>query len=81
MQIYISHKAESQLSSLPRHTQNRIVQKLGFYADQKDPLSFAKKLTDKEGYRFRVGDHRVIFIIKDTVINVVKIEPRDKAYD
>lgn len=81
MNFYFSYKAEDQLGDLPEDVQRRIRDKMRFYAEQPNPFSFAKRLTDREGYRFRVGDHRALFIIENNVIKVFKIEPRDKAYD
>ena len=83
MKIFYTHKAANQLRKLPHLVQKRIAKKMRFYAQQKDPLKFAKHLTDhREGeFRFRIGDWRVIFDVKDNIIYVLKIDKRDKAYD
>ena len=82
MKIFYTYKAAKQLENLPRSVQKRIVEKMRFYANQKDLLKFAKRLIDyREGeYRFRVGDYRLIFdVIKDTIY-ILKIDKRDKIY-
>ncbi len=53
-----------------------------FYAKQPDPLKFAARLTDyREGeYRFRVGNYRLIFDIKENGAYILKIAKRDDIY-
>ncbi len=83
MKIYFTQKARENLESLAPEIQKRIAKKMRFFAAQKNPLVFAKRLSDpREGqFRFRIGDYRVIFdVIRDTVF-VLKIAPRDKAYE
>ena len=69
--------------SLPTAIQKRIAKKMRFYVDQKDPLRFAKRLTEpREGeFRFRVGDYRIIFDVVDKKIFVLAVKRRDDAYD
>ena len=81
MRIHISYSAESELSELPLLTQNRIISKLELYAQQEDPLKFAKYISLRKSYRFRIGDYRIFFIIKDSIVHVTEVARRDKAYD
>lgn len=83
MEIFYTQKAAEQFKSLPRLTQKRIVEKMRFYASQNDPLKFAKHLSDhREGeFRFRVGDHRLIFDVHDNTMYILKIDRRDKVYE
>lgn len=83
MKIFYTSKAAKQLNDLPRSVQKRIVDKMRFYAEQENPLKFAKRLTDsREGeFRFRVEDYRLIFDIADDNIYILKIAERDKIYD
>ena len=81
MQIYISDGAESELSELPILTQNRIISKLELYAQQEDPVKFAKYIALRKSYRFRIGDYRIFFVIKDSAMRVTEIARRDKAYN
>ncbi|MFA6601972.1 MAG: hypothetical protein WCT02_03910 [Candidatus Paceibacterota bacterium] len=81
MQVKILYKAERWLDDAPLELQDRIREKLKFYSSQINPISFGGKLTDREGYKFRVGNYRVICVIKDGIMYVSKIERRDKAYD
>ena len=83
MKIFYSEKAIKQLQSLPYSVQKRIAEKMRFYASQKDPLTFAKRLTDyEEGeFRFRVGDYRIAFDVEKNTIYILTIKKRDEAYD
>lgn len=83
MKIFYAHKAARELKYLPHSVQKRIVEKMRFYAAQKDPLKFAKRLTDsREGnFRFRVGEYRLLFDVEGNVMYVLKVEKRDKSYD
>jgi len=58
MEIFYTHKSAKQLENLPHSVQKRIVNKMRFYANQENPLRFAKHLTDcYEGeFRFRIGN-------------------------
>lgn len=83
MKIFYTRKAAKQLENLPRFVQKRIIEKMRFYANSENPLRFAKRLIDyREGeFRFRIGDYRLIFDIKDDVVYILKIDKRDKIYD
>ncbi len=83
MEIFYTSKAAKQLNDLPRSVQKRIVDKMRFYAEQENPLKFAKPLTDsREGdFRFRVGDYRLVFDVKKDNIYILKVAKRDKIYD
>jgi len=50
MEIYYTLKAQSDLENLPKDTQERIAHKMRFYAFQKDPIKFAKKLIDSRDF-------------------------------
>lgn len=81
MRIYYSYKAREWLHDAPHDVQDRIEEKMLFFAAQDNPLSFAKFVKEKEAHRFRIGDYRLLFTLKDNLISIVKIERRDKAYD
>lgn len=82
MKIFYTHKAKKQLKDLHDLVQRRIFEKMRFYAEQKDPLKFAKRLTDyNEGeFCFRVGDYRLVFDVDKETIYILKIDRRDKIY-
>jgi len=83
MKFFYTNKAIRQLSDLSISIQKRIAQKMRFYAEQKNPLKFAKRLTDfREGeFCFRIGDYRLTFdTVKDSIY-ILKVAKRDKIYD
>jgi len=83
MKIFYTHKAAKQLRNLPRPIQKRIIEKMRFYAEQENPLKFAKPFIDyREGeFRFRIGKYRLIFDVKRDTIYILKIDKRDRIYD
>jgi mRNA interferase RelE/StbE len=83
MKFFYTDRAAKQLKNLPFSIQKRIVEKMRFYAKQKNPIKFAKHLTDyREGeFCFRIGDYRLIFDLTKDKIYILKIAKRDKVYD
>lgn len=80
MEFLFTPTAEEHFAHLDRQVQKRIAAKMRFYAKQADPLQFAEPLTGSDTYRFRIGDHRVIFKIFHNTLWIVAIRRRDKAY-
>ena len=81
MNIYYSYKAARWLADASADLQDRIEAKMYYFARQNDPLEFAKFITTRGMYRFRVGSYRIFFVIENNTIKVAEIERRDKAYD
>lgn len=77
-------RALHDLKSLPRLIQKKVIEKLDFYIQSEKPLSFAKSLQNKEfgEYRFRIGDHRVIFDYNSSqkTITILAIGHRKNIY-
>jgi len=80
MDVYYTYTAKRQLKKLDHHIQERIVDKMRFFISQSDPLQFAEPLTGYDAYRFRVGDYRVTFELKNDTVHVLSIRRRDEAY-
>ncbi|HDZ77328.1 MAG TPA: type II toxin-antitoxin system RelE/ParE family toxin [Candidatus Omnitrophica bacterium] len=75
--------AYKQLKKLPANIQKRIIKKIKFYISTSDPLHFADTIEGKQdkGYRFRIGDYRVIFDWgRNNHILVTKVFLRGEAY-
>lgn len=81
MLIHYTRKAAEQLEALSLGVQDRIYEKMIFYAEQTDPLRFADHVTLTDEYRFRIGDCRIRFVVRKNIIIVMTIKRRDKAYD
>lgn len=81
--VTYTRDAAKSLRKLPRDTTQRLTHKIPQYAQ--DPTSLAnnvKKLTDHPGFRLRVGDWRVVFLVNEdeAVITVVSIGSRGGIY-
>jgi mRNA interferase RelE/StbE len=81
--VEYSKPARKALKAMPRNVAELIVEKIGALAAN----SFAhnnnvRKLTGHPGYRLRVGDWRVVYLIHERglLIAVVRIAPRGEAY-
>lgn len=75
-QVSYARDAQRDLRDLEFRCAQRIVRKIYFYSQQKNPLSFAKSLRHCPlgSYRFRIGDYRAIFdVAKDGTIHVLMI--------
>lgn len=83
MKIFYTDKAAGQLEKLPHAVQKRIVEKMRFYVAQDNPLKFGKRLTDyREGdFRFRIGDYRLTFDVRQDTAYILNIKKRDKSYE
>lgn len=64
--------ARFDLKRLDENTAERVIKKIKFYAEQENPLIFAKQLKGftPNRYRFRIGDYRVIFMIDDETLEI-----------
>lgn len=81
--IIFTKQAAKALQKMPRETARLIREKISQVADNPfAPHPNATKLQNREGYRLRVGDWRVIYDIqKDkVVILVLKIDSRGEVY-
>jgi len=82
MKVEFSRSAFRELKKLPKGVQKRIIDKIEFYTEQKNPLIFAEHTTDFRfgDYRFRIGDYRVIFDFTKDTISILKIGHRKDIY-
>ena len=80
-EIVFSDLAKKQFLKLPKDIQDRIISALERIRVR--PESYITKLVDDTGYKFRVGDYRVIMDIqKDNLILVIlKVGHRKNIYD
>ena len=62
--IEVSHTSHHQMRRLNEQSQVRVNQAIGSLAENPRPQG-AKKLTDRESYRIRVGDYRILYQIDD----------------
>ena len=79
--ITISKQARKQLRDIPRKDRLRISGAIELLGDNPIPPK-ALKLTNRDGYRLRVGDYRIIYIFNSNrlIILIINIAHRSAAY-
>lgn len=82
MKVIFSESAFRQLSKFEKTVQKRIINKLDFFLSQDNPLDFAERLIDHQfgDWRFRVGDHRILFDVEKDRIIILRIKDRKDSY-
>lgn len=82
MKIAYSKEAAKVLSRMPANLADRIRGKIREYAaDPATQANNVRKMQGREGYRMRVGDWRVMFVIDGDVMKIAAIGPRGGIYD
>ena len=80
--LVFSPRAEKDLETLPKQTQERIDKKLKENAQLENPLARSEPLINlpPSTHRFRMGDYRVSFYIEGQTIRIERIDIRGAAY-
>lgn len=79
MQIFLSSKAERQLLKLPRQMHDLIASRIKRLAQ--DPFGpQSQKLKDWNGWRYRVGDYRVLYMVEDKKLIILSVGHRKEIY-
>jgi len=78
--LVYTQRAARDIKKLDSNTKDRIGKTLLRYSVE--PLRFAEKLSDPMlgGYRFRIGDYRVIFDIEGNEVVVLRVGHRREIY-
>lgn len=81
MIVYLSSKAEKQLSKLPRSLHDLLLSRIEALSTNPFPPG-AMKLARREGWRIRVGDYRILYGVnqKKKEITVLSVKHRRDAY-
>lgn len=81
-EVVVDRQAQKQLDKIPMPYFNRIIKALQNLALNPRPIG-SKKLTGRVGYRIRINDYRVIYVIEDKVliVYVIDIGHRQNIYD
>ena len=80
--VKLEKRAERQLEKLSSETLSRVCQKLA-KLEQNPRFVGVKKLRGMEGYRFRMGNYRVLFTINDETkeICIYRIKHQKEVYE
>jgi len=79
--VLLKNSAEKELERLPVKTHDRIVECLLLLREDPRPAG-ARKLQGREGYRIRVGNYRILYLVDDSgrKVEVVSIAHRRDVY-
>lgn len=77
----LSKKAQKQLDKFSNHIANPILDAIADLEENPRPVG-NKKLKDREGYRIRIGNYRVIYDIFDSelIVDVIALGHRKDIY-
>ncbi|MBN1495012.1 type II toxin-antitoxin system RelE/ParE family toxin [Candidatus Peregrinibacteria bacterium] len=86
--ITYTNSADNDLAKLEKDLAKRIITKLNFFLQSKNPLEYAKKLKGLklDTYRYRIGDYRVIFRLNKenntiVILVILRILHRKSVYN
>ena len=79
--IIIKPSAQKDLDRLPDKELKRILTRFGQLKMNPRPIG-VQKLSDDEGYRVRIGNYRILYIINDKIKNIFiyRIKHRKDVY-
>ncbi len=79
--VVLKRTAEKELDALPRRIHDKVVDQLLSLKTSPRPVA-AKKLHGREGYRIRVGDYRILYVIDDAerTVEIVSVAHRREVY-
>jgi mRNA interferase RelE/StbE len=80
--IELSHSAARQFKALPKKDKVRIKARIDALAEDPYPPDTKKLTNEKDLYRIRAGDYRVIYTVqnKQLIVLVLKIGHRREIY-
>lgn len=79
--VTLKRSAEKELSRLPGEIHDRIIERLIALQDNPRPQG-TRKLRGREGYRIRIGDYRVLYVVDDSEqqVEVFSVAHRREVY-
>jgi len=81
-EIFLTADFIESLKNLDAPIQKQIKEKLEYLSKTENPLFFAKKLKGhKNLFRFRSGDHRMVFRLEKNVIVLLTVKHRKEIYE
>lgn len=81
-QVLVSRQAHKALAGLPRKEQRRIAVAIDLLADHPRPPKCIALQGERDIYRIRVGDYRIVYFVQDDrlIIEVIRIGHRRDVY-
>jgi mRNA interferase RelE/StbE len=80
--LFIKRSAERDLRRLPRVLFARVNERILSLREDPRPHDVRKLVGSQEGWRIRVGDHRILYQIDDDArtVTIVRVKHRREAY-
>jgi len=81
MKIFLSSQANRQLNKLPCAIHNLLITEIEKIGVHPFPV-LCKKLTNRAGWRIRVGDYRILYTVdnKKREVTILSVAHRKEAY-
>ncbi len=81
--IVVARSAQKDLDSLPAEISSRLYPRIEALGNNPRPDGCRKLKGEKNSWRIRVGDYRVIYSIDDETrtIDIIKVRHRREVYD
>ena len=79
-EVFLRKKAIKSIKKLPQDTRERVREAIMKMEDFPVGLDVKKIKGTKNKYRVRVGDYRIIIELQKSMITVIDVLPREKAY-
>jgi mRNA interferase RelE/StbE len=79
--VHLKRSAEKELDRLPTKIRDRIIKQIISLKNNPRPFG-SYELQSREGYRIRVGDYRILYIIDDKgkKIDIISVAHRKEIY-
>jgi mRNA interferase RelE/StbE len=80
-QVILKRSAQKELDHLPQTTHERVINALVSLKNNPRPVGI-KKLRGREGYRLRIGDYRILYLVNDyeKEVAIYEIAHRKEVY-
>lgn len=81
MKVFLTTKAHQQLSKIPQKMYQIILERIEKLSNNSFPAG-CKKLINKEGWRVRVGDYRILYTVdsEKKELIILSVAHRKEAY-
>ncbi|NLW50695.1 MAG: type II toxin-antitoxin system RelE/ParE family toxin [Candidatus Brocadiaceae bacterium] len=76
--VEIKASAIKEIAALPKRERRRVISAIEALADDPRPEGTRKLTGAEDAYRVRVGDYRIVYLIRDDVLTVFVVRVRHR---
>ena len=76
--VVIKASAIKEIAALPKRERRRVISAIEALADDPRPEGTRKLTGAEDAYRVRVGDYRIVYLIRDDVLTVFVVRVRHR---